>query len=205
LGKAFEVWYPTLESELNKLRGTKPDDHEKESGKELQSPKAQEILEEILELSRINQKLIRNPDGSLGSNLDEIANMLRMLIERTDKIDDPISMRRMRKLHPMMLDELMHMSLTEGQGFVGAQMTLGLIRSQMPWVYDAGIETINILRSRQGIEEKNEALHRFRRIMEFSFEHPLMRDAYATSKEMHFIYRRLPDLLMEIFERKIKS
>ena len=59
LGKAFDVWYPTLETELNNLRSTHIETSESENGQELQSLKAQEILEEILELSRINQKLNR--------------------------------------------------------------------------------------------------------------------------------------------------
>lgn len=114
LSKAFEVWYPTLADELNKLKGAELQEHGPDAIHEIQSPRAQEILEEILELSRINQKLIRNPDGSLGSNLEEIANMVRMLIDRTERPDDPMFSRRLRKFHPMMLDEIMHMSFAEG-------------------------------------------------------------------------------------------
>ena len=204
LSKAFEVWYPTLESELGKLRDEELTDTESENGSELQTPKAQEILEEILELSRNNQKLIRNPDGSLGANLEEIGNLLRMLLERTERIDDPMSTRRMRKFQPMMLDELMHMSLFDGDGFIGAQMVMSLIRSQLPWVYDAGMETINILRSRRSLNEKHEAMSQFRRIMDFSFENPMLQEMLAGSKDMRFMYRRLPDMLMEIFERNLR-
>lgn len=205
LGKAFDVWYPTLETELNNLRSTHTEASESENGQELQSLKSQEILEEILELSRINQKLIRNPDGSLGSNLEEIASMTRTLVERSERGDDPLALRRMRKFHPMMLDELVHLSLIEGNGFVGAQMALGLIRSQMPWIYDVGMETVSILRSRRGIEEKHEALNQFRRVMDFSFEHPLMREISGGSKEMQFVFRRLPEMLMGVFERNLKG
>lgn len=205
LGKAFDVWYPTLETELNKLRDIAPEEPDIEAGQELQTPKTQEILEEILELSRINQKLIRNPDGSLGSNLEDMANTLRSLLDRSEKPDDPFAMRRMRKFHPMMLDELMHISLAEGNGLVGAQMALGLVRSQLPWIYDVGIETINILRSRRGIEEKHEAIRQFQRVMEFSFGHPLMRELLGGSKEMHFMYRRLPDMLIDIFHKTLKG
>lgn len=205
LSKAFEVWYPTLQSELDKLRDAEPPDQEKDGVSELQSPKAQEILEEILELSRINQKLIRNPDGSLGSNLEEIRSLLRTLVELTGRLDDPMNSRRIRKFHPMMLDDLIHMSLSKSNGYVGAQMALGLLKGQFPWLYDAGIETINILRSRRAIEEKHEALDQFRRVMEFSFEHPMMREMYGGSKEMHFLYRRLPEMLIENFERNIKG
>jgi len=205
LSKAFEVWYPTLEAELNKLRDISPEDSNIESGQELQTPKTQEILEEILELSRINQKLIRNPDGSLGSNLEDMANMLRSLLDRSEKLDDPFAQRRVRKFHPMMLEELMHISLSEGNGLVGAQMALGLVRSQMPWIYDVGIETINILRSRRGFEEKNEAIRQFERVKEFSFQHPLMREILGGSREMHFMYRRLPDMLLDIFHKNLNG
>jgi len=205
LNKAFEVWYPTLEVELNKLKSVENQENDPEAGGELQSPKAQEILEEILELSRINQKLIRNPDGSLGSNLEEIASMVRSLLERSDRLDDPVFSRRLRKIHPMMLEEIIHMSFAVSPGFVGVQMVLGLLRSQMPWVYDAGMETVNILRSRKAIEEKHEALSQFRRLMEFSFEHPMMRELFASNKDTHFMYRRLPDMLMEAFERNLKG
>lgn len=72
LNKAFEVWYPSLEEDLKKLRGADNSEQDAEGTTELQAPKVQEVLEEILELSRINQKLIRNPDGALESNLKEM-------------------------------------------------------------------------------------------------------------------------------------
>ncbi|HMJ46881.1 MAG TPA: hypothetical protein VK498_06095 [Ferruginibacter sp.] len=61
LDKAFEVWYPTLEQELNKLKGVK-DDAEDSKKQEESKVHTSEILEEILDLSRNNQKLLRNPD-----------------------------------------------------------------------------------------------------------------------------------------------
>jgi hypothetical protein len=84
-------------------------------------------------------------------------------------------------------------------------MALGLVRSQMPWIYDVGIETINILRSRRGFEEKNEAIRQFERVKEFSFEHPLMREILGGSREMHFMYRRLPDMLLDIFHKNLNG
>ncbi len=149
LNKAFDVWYPTLHDELEKLRDAKDLDGEDEEKGALHTPQTQEILEEILELTRINQKLIRNPDSALGSNLEDLSNMIRMLVDRSEKYSDSVRIRRSRKFHPMMFDELMHMTLSEkGDGLIGAQMALGFIRSELPWIYDAGMETINILRAK---------------------------------------------------------
>ena len=101
------------------------------------------------------------------SNVEEMSSLLHDVVERTQSFDDRMRTRRMRKLHPMMLDELMHISLSEGIGYVGVQMALGLLKGQYPWIYDTGIETIKILRSRRGKEEKHRALDQFKRVMSF--------------------------------------
>lgn len=103
----------------------------------------------------------------------------------------------------MMLDELLHMSEPDGDGFVGIQVALSLVRHQFPWLYDAGNEVIGILRSRRKVEVKRAAIERFQGILEFTFRHPMMREMYGGSKEMHFFYRRLPDFLMQAFARSV--
>jgi hypothetical protein len=205
LEKAFEVWYPTLETELNKLREAPPDSPEESGVGDLESPKAQEILEEILELSRINQKLIRDPAGALGGNIEKISSLLQQLLDRTERTDDPFSVRRMQKFHPMMFDELLHMSSSRQTGYVGVQMILALIRNQFPWIYDVGIETINILRSRRPKEEKHRAIEEFNRIIEFSFEHPMMRETFGSSKEYRYFNREIPHLLIRAFEKTMNG
>ena len=203
LNKAFDVWYPTLEADLKKLRDVEAADPDTDGTGELQTPKAQEILEEILELSRINQKLIRSPDGALTSNLDEMSGLLRTLSERIKRFDDPMTMRRTRKLHPMMLDELIHMSRSEHKGYLGVQMAFGLLKNQYPWIYDLGIETINILRSRRPIDEKHRALDQFKRFMGNSIEHPIMREMFTGREEMDYLCHRLQEMLFEAFERNL--
>lgn len=192
LEKAFEVWYPTLESELNKLKDTQLIESD-EVYDDSQSPRSQEILEEILDLSRINQKLLRNPDGALGTNLEEINNRLRELVDRLERPDD--FARRSRKFHPMMVEELLHFAHPGRSGFVGVQMALALIRNQFPWIYDAGIETVNILRSKRSRDEKHMAIEEFNRLLEFSFEHPMMREAFGGNKEYRMFYHELPRFL----------
>ena len=205
LEKAFEVWYPTLESELNKLRDIKPEGSDENESGELQTPQMQEILEEILDLSRINQKLLRNPDGPLGASLEEINHRLGELMERLVRSVDSIPSQLSRRFHPMMLEELLHLTQVGKNRFVGVQMALALIRNQFPWIYDVGMETINILRSRRSREEKETALREFGRLVEFSFEHPMMREMYGGSKEYRIFYHELPHLLSRAMEESING
>lgn len=61
--KSFEVWYPNLEKELTALKKmTKDAETIKE---EVPDSFNQQMLEEILELSRINQRILRDPETML--------------------------------------------------------------------------------------------------------------------------------------------
>ncbi len=204
LEKTFEVWYPTLETELNKLRDVPQDSPKETDVQELNTPRVQEILEEILELSRINQKLIRDPAGALGGQIEQINSLLQQLLDRTERSDD--TLRRMQRVHPMMFDELLHnMPLSSRGRLAGIQMLLALVRNQFPWIYDIGIETISILRSRRSQEEKHQAIDEFRKILEFSFEHPMVREIFGASKEYRYFYREVPHLLMRALDETLNG
>jgi len=204
LGKAFNVWYPTLEQELASLKQQEAPEPNPEKQERIDSPDSQEILEEILELSRSNQKLIRNPDGAFGSQLEETRQIAREVLSRLER-PNPFRSKNTRRIHPMMIEEVMHSSAMNENGYIGLQMTLALIRQDFPWVYESGMEVIKIFKSRASKEDKQNALQAFYRILEFSFEHPLMREQFENSKEMHMMTRELPRLLMRSFDRALEG
>ena len=205
LTKAFDVWYPTLEEELNDLKDApaEPGDEPDEALKEADT---QEVLEEILELTRINQKLIRNPEGSSASRLEETRDMVRELLDRQKHRGVAGSPKMMRQFHPMMIDELLHFASVETvDSVVGIQMTLAIIRDDFPWIYESGIEAIKIIKSRVTVAEKEKAIRTFTKIVDFSFEHPTMREKTAGSKHWHMMSRELPHLLEHAMHRALKG
>ncbi|MBQ7269553.1 MAG: TIR domain-containing protein [Bacteroidales bacterium] len=58
LSKTFEVWWPNLEESLTSIKSERSEEEKDISDKNLNN----EILEEILELSRTNQKILRSPE-----------------------------------------------------------------------------------------------------------------------------------------------
>ena len=190
LDKAFEVWYPTLEKELNEIKG---EDEIKESKNQKNKDSSNnEILEEILELSRLNQKLLRNPDIRLPKEIEQ------MILNR----EENYSRMKRRKHYPMLIEELFHFSSRFQHNYTGLQISLSLFRNDFPWIYEAGMELVQIFRSKKSNEEKEKAVGIFMELMEFTFEHPLMRDTYGTDKELYMMGRELRRIIMMSLKNK---
>lgn len=202
LSKAFEVWYPTLETDLSALKIQGPERVDKETSGQLDALDTQGILEEILELSRSNQKLIRNPDGAFGAQLDETQNIVKEVLSRLEK-PDSFRSKRLRNFHPMMIEELLHNLPSPNSSYIGIQMMLALCRQDLPWIYESGMEAIKILKSRASQDDKRAAIHAFYRVLEISFEHPMTRDLNDGSKDWHMMRRELPRALMNAFEKAL--
>ena len=202
LDRAFEVWYPTLESELNKIKKVAPSTSSEPT--KVEEINSSELLEEILDLSRINQKLLRNSDSNLESSIDEIKARLRDMMNRTEKRSDLISRRMSRKMmHPMMFEDLLHMTRKGKNNYIGIQMILSLFRDDYPWIYDIGKEVIGILKSKRPKQEKMEAIEEFSEMLDFTSGHPIMREMYRGSKESRMILHDLSVMLRRNFEEMI--
>lgn len=203
LDRAFEVWYPTLEKDLNQITDVDPSNEDVDSTSESHVSETQKILEEILELTRINQKLIRNPDSDVASSLEELSAKITSIRSRLDGISDFNPMRKIQRFHPMMLDEVMRNSLSIGNGYLGIKITLSLLRNELPWIYDAGIETINVLQSKKSVNEKSNAIGQFKHVVDFSFPHPIMRDFFDGNEEIAYFHRRIRSVVIEAMERNL--
>lgn len=194
LDKAFEVWYPTLEEELNIIK-TPIQSEQPENQPQNETPR-NEILEEILELSRLNQKLLRNPDARYLKEIEQMQMMLMEMRERFSVRDEDIIRRKRRKNHPMFVEELLHMSSRFEKNFTGLKISFSLFRNDYPWLYDAGIDLVRVLRSNASKSEKNETIEAYMELIEFTFEHPIMRDMYGMDKELHMMGREVRHILM---------
>ncbi|HHG3227861.1 TPA: hypothetical protein ACPVYE_004453 [Vibrio parahaemolyticus] len=196
LNKAFDVWYPTLEAELNKLKGLTGTSDVKEPTP-VESNNS-EILEEILDLSRVNQKLLRNPDSIKKSDLETLQSTLDELRERMKR---PIAggIRR-RRFDPMFIEDIIHGGHRLHKGYTGFLMVVSLFRDDFPWVYEAGVDAVKELRNSTASSDKYEVLTQFEQVVEFSFEHPAIRDFSPFAKDLRMYARKLPYLLRECFE-----
>lgn len=197
--KAFEVWYPTLESELTKIRGA-VDEPEEGKKKDDAVSHSSEILEEILDLSRNNQKLLRSPDQKLYESVDALRTQIQDLIARMDR-NSEIDIKRMsRKFQPMFMDEILHISMKQGKNPFGFLIALSFFKSDFPWIYDAGKELLTIIKAKTSIDAKEEAIRDFKEMMDFTFQHPMMREIYSNKKEYMIYMKEMPYMLFKYLD-----
>ena len=200
LDKAFDVWYPTLERQLNDLLST-CEQTKGEAPTQKQSDTANQILEEILDLSRDNQKLLRSSDDEPSKEIESIRMMLKKQLNSMEFDGHPSRSKQRRKMHPMMIEELIHMSPRFEKSLAGFQIALSLFRNDFPWVYDAGIDLSRTVKSPVEPAEKREAVEAFFELLEMTFEHPMMRELHHGDKDMIMMGRELRHILKRSLDR----
>lgn len=154
LESAFDTWYPKLEEELTSL---KTETENTNTDKDVTSDTA-DILEEVLELTRINQKLLRNPEDSLTESINKIDMNVSDLRNFLAHSKDIYKRRYYREL-PVIYDEIVNSNT--GNKHINIKVFLGLIRSEYPWLYDISHEVINILKKSRSIKDKDQAIRNF--------------------------------------------
>ncbi|WP_422004562.1 hypothetical protein [Roseivirga pacifica] len=198
LEKAFDVWYPTLEEELNKLKDVK----DEEPTEEIETTGyTSEILEEILDLSRNNQKLLRNPDPKLIETIETINKNIQEQRNYLRHNPDSDFRRISRKFHPVMIEELMHLMPSSKTNHYGFLIALSFFKKDFPWIYDAGKELVDVLKSKSNKANKHDAISEFRQLMEFTLEHPVMREIYGMRGEYRMYMKEIPHMMMRYIDR----
>ena len=163
LDEAFEVWYPKLAEALDKASISAEESEISDSTK---AEKTTQMLEEILTLSRDNQKLMRNPENHTDETLDKVIEKLEFISNQNDRAER--GLRRRRRVHPRMMEELMHFTRKEVGNNYSFLVVLSLFRENFPWIYDLGKGMLNMLKTNKSREKKDEAIHNFKEMLDMA-------------------------------------
>jgi len=161
-----------------------------------QEPYSNQILEEILELTRNNQKLLRNPDTEVGKDIETLKMQVSKLCDIWEsERPSSYSSKKRRKLHPMMLDELMNISPRFQSNLIGFQILISLFKNEFPWLFDSGLDLVRVLKSNNPERDKYDSIKAYLELVEFSFQHPMMREMYMNDKEIYMLGKDLPHIM----------
>ena len=130
-------------------------------------------------------------DSTVAKLFEEIKIMFQDLPERINKTSDSIRNKRRFRFHPQMFPELMFLSEKSDNPYLGFLMILSFFKDDMPWIYEVGKETYEILKRAKTIESKERAISNFRRILKQS-HHPMFmemnpsKDSFRMMDELIF-------------------
>ncbi|MCL6339250.1 toll/interleukin-1 receptor domain-containing protein [Pectobacterium carotovorum subsp. carotovorum] len=144
--------------------------------------------------NEIDVKEEENEDSSVAKIFEEIKVMFQDLPARIEKRIDPnspIARRRNRRVHPRMLDEIIHMSSKESGGNISILIVASFLKEDFPWIYELALETYRKLES--GHPGAFENLSQFIRIFERITHGPLLWEMGTRSKDQMF---ELEELMM---------
>ncbi|MBQ8208860.1 MAG: hypothetical protein IJZ89_09035 [Clostridia bacterium] len=201
LDRTFEVWYPTLEADLRKVS----EDHEVLLEKEETSPSSSDILEEILDISRENQKLLRNPNSEIFDAISDISNKVSnsWAIYENNIDERHISQKRKIMIYDDFIHDFIHIARTHYNKTYGFLLMLSVFKDDFPWIYDMGKELMDILKSNEPVESKKEALYGFRELLDYTIGHPVIRETFGRRKEYMVFYKEMPYILMQYLDELI--
>lgn len=133
---------------------------------------------------------------------EEMKSLPSRVAERLAEVGEPYRRRRMRRCHPMMMDELMHMSGEPGDP-VGILMAASLIRDEIPWLYELAMEVYRTVKD-GNVENIENEMRRIRRLSEFALRGPFMEEFGLGNKENHMLMMEFPRVLERSLMRAIE-
>lgn len=142
-------------------------------------------------------------DSQVAKIIEEMKTLPSRVAERLAEGGDPYRKRRMRKFHPMMFEEIMHMSGEPGDP-VAILMAASVVRDDMPWLYELAMEVYRAINSGDpdSIERETRRLRRFSDVMRRG---PFMEEFGFGDKQSHMFAMEFPRMLEHMLRRTLDT
>jgi hypothetical protein len=140
-------------------------------------------------------------DSAVAKLVEEMKALPSRVAERLLE-SEPFRRRRIRRIHPMMFDELLHMAGEPGDP-VGILMAASLIREDLPWLYELAMEVYRAAKSGNP-ERIGREINRLRRFSEVMMRGPIMEE-FIGSRESHMFAMEMPRMLEHMLRRTLEA
>ena len=142
-----------------------------------------------------------NPMAKL---VEEMKGLVRDLpsrvAERMADMGEPSRRRRIRRFHPMMLEEILHITGHTSDP-VGILMAASIIRDDAPWLYEIAMEAYRAVTSGDPVAVQRQ-MSRIHRVADFATRGPFMEE-FGGGKETQMFCMEFPTMLEHMLQRSI--
>lgn len=177
----------------------------------------QQLVEQLVEAfhKKANEILAKNQEttgevsdatneNTVAKLFEEVKIMFESLPSRIENRIEPEFKRRRRKFHPMMFEEMMHMGIRTEDPNIGFLMMISFLKEDFPWMYEIGLETYRGLKAAKTSAEKRKLASSFERVFEM-IGHPMMREFYGKSEDMHMFNKELRHFMHNYLDRYLND
>jgi len=164
--------------------------------------KATQILKSLADDKDKKQGKADVDEVSIAKLFEEIKVMFKDLPSKVEaRLSDaiePVRRRRFRRFHPMMFEELLHMSGAAGDP-VGILLVASMFRDDFPWIYELANDLVVAIKGgdRSEIERRAET---FKRTMDMMAHGPFMEE-FGLGKESFMVF----DAMMMTLDRVMQT
>ncbi|HYB98944.1 MAG TPA: hypothetical protein VEC57_07370 [Candidatus Limnocylindrales bacterium] len=140
-------------------------------------------------------------ESAVAKLAEEMKALPSRVAERLAEMEEPVRRRRPRRFHPMMIDELMHMSGEPGDP-VAILMIASMVRDEMPWLYELAMEVYRAVKTEdmEAIQREMKRLRRFTKVM----MRGRFMDELGFTKESHMFAMEFPRMLEHTLMRTLE-
>lgn len=129
--------------------------------------------------------------------------MLDTVLSRTDR--SAADRRMVRKSSMMFAEELLHGILPTCQKQYAFLIVLNVLQDEFPWVYTMGKGLVDILQSTIETTKKLDAITDFRRLLDFTFEHPAMRESISRKQGISMYQRDIIIMMRDVLPMLLRE
>ena len=141
-------------------------------------------------------------DTSIAKLFEEVKIMFQDLPSRIDKRLDPeiMMMRKRRRFHPKMLDDIFHMSMKFEEPNISFLIMISLFKEELPWFYEIGIETYRTLKESKTKAQKEKAISFFNRAVEM-MGHPIFMEVYGRTEDSYLLMKEARHMMLRYLDK----
>jgi hypothetical protein len=142
-------------------------------------------------------------ENSVAKLVEEMKALPSRVAERLAETGDQYGRRRKRRMHPMMFEDLLHMSGSADDP-VGILMAASFMREDAPWLYELALEVYRTVKTgdADAIEREIDRLHRFSKV---TMRGPFMEELGFGDKESHMSMMEFPRMLDHLLNRTLEQ
>lgn len=148
--------------------------------------------------TRKSEPDVKDIENSSVRLFEEIKIMFQDLPSRIERANPTEPRRRKRRIHPSMIEELMHMAKSPT---LGIRMALSLYKDKMPWIYDEGTALLAKVESSKSATAFRRSFRDFEEFLMVSTRNPFVEEFLIDDKDEFILFMELPRMILRNLER----